>query len=121
MYVFRLRYSAPQWCGPSWLFPGTPPFGVIWALGCAQASLPVRRRQRAGCILPCLKVWLTAAVAHGLYDFLIMGLGGGVIFYVYFIGIIAAGVFYRRDRGTDGPVDFRHRRFCGTDQPQERF
>ena len=85
--------------------PGHATFGVIMGAGYAQAKCLSAAGNAPAASSRCTKAWLTAAVAHGLYEFLIMGLGGA-IFYMYFIALIVAGVFLARDsEKNDAPVD----------------
>jgi RsiW-degrading membrane proteinase PrsW (M82 family) len=121
MYVFDYGFSTAM-VRAVMAIPGHATFGVIMGAGYAQAKCLSAAGNEPAASSRCTKAWLTAAVAHGLYDFLIMGLGGGVIFYVYFIALIVAGVLIARDREKhDGPVDPFVTDGFVNDQPQERF
>ena len=84
--------------------PGHAMFGVVMGAGYGAAKWleahgnyeqAAARRKRA---------WLTAAVLHGLYDFLLVGFGG--VFYIYFIVMVVLTVgLLRREASEDGPVN----------------
>lgn len=85
--------------------PGHAMFGVVMGAGYGAAKWleahgnfeqAAARRKRA---------WLTAAVLHGFYDFLLVGFGG--IFYLYFIGMVILVVrLLKRSAQEDGPVSW---------------
>lgn len=85
--------------------PGHATFGVVMGVGYARAKCLSAAGNEPAASSMCVKAWLAAAVAHGLYDFLIMGVGGAV-FYVYFAALIALGVtLAKKAEKDDGPVN----------------
>lgn len=83
--------------------PGHAMFGVVMGAGLARAKkLEVRGETRAAESAK-NRAWVTAAVLHGLYDFLLVGFGA--VFYAYFIGLIVYVVsLLRRSAGEDAPI-----------------
>lgn len=83
--------------------PGHAMFGVVMGAGYGAAKWleahgnfeqAAARRKRA---------WLTAAVLHGFYDFLLVAFGG--FFYIYFIAMVILVVrLLRRSAQEDGPI-----------------
>ena len=85
--------------------PGHAMFGVVMGVGVGTAKWmqTMGQRQQAQALLR--KAWLTAAVLHGFYDFLLVGFGW--IFYPYFIGLVIYVVrLLRKSAREDGPLSF---------------
>lgn len=83
--------------------PGHAMFGVVMGAGYGQAKWLFSCGQREQADQARKKAWLTAAVLHGLYDFLLVGFGW--LFYVYFAGLVVYVVrLLRRSARDDGPV-----------------
>jgi len=85
--------------------PGHAMFGVVMGVGVGTAKWmeTLGQRQQAQALLR--RAWLTAAVLHGFYDFLLVGFGW--IFYPYFIGLVIYVVrLLRKSAREDGPLSF---------------
>lgn len=85
--------------------PGHAMFGVVMGVGVGTAKWmeTMGQRQQAQALLR--RAWLTAAVLHGFYDFLLVGFGW--IFYLYFIGLVIYVVrLLRKSAREDGPLSF---------------
>ena len=85
--------------------PGHAMFGVVMGVGVGTAKWmeTMGQRQQAQALLR--KAWLTAAVLHGFYDFLLVGFGW--IFYPYFIGLVIYVVrLLKKSAKNDGPIGF---------------
>ena len=85
--------------------PGHAMFGVVMGVGFGTAKWmeTMGQRQQAQALLR--RAWLTAAVLHGFYDFLLVGFGW--IFYPYFIGLVIYVVrLLRKSAREDGPLSF---------------
>ena len=85
--------------------PGHAMFGVVMGVGVGTAKWmeTMGQRQQAQALLR--RAWLTAAVLHGFYDFLLVGFGW--IFYPYFIGLVIYVVrLLRKSAREDGPLSF---------------
>ena len=85
---------------------------VRWSLGFLHflviAAFTWARIVRDGALLSRVPVewvpWLTAAVLHGFYDFLLVGFGW--IFYPYFIGLVIYVVrLLKKSAREDGPIN----------------
>jgi RsiW-degrading membrane proteinase PrsW (M82 family) len=83
--------------------PGHAMFGVVMGAGCSQAKWMEAHRQFQQAAALRTKSWVTAAILHGLYDFLLMGFGG--VFYVYFVLLVIYVVkLLRKSAREDGPI-----------------
>ena len=85
--------------------PGHAMFGVVMGVGFGTAKWMenLSQRQQARSLLK--RSWLTAAVLHGFYDFLLVGFGW--VFYPYFIGLVIYVVkLLRKSAREDGPLSF---------------
>ena len=85
--------------------PGHAMFGVVMGVGVGTAKWmeTMGQRQQAQALLR--RAWLTAAVLHGFYDFLLVGFGW--IFYPYFIGLVIYVVrLLKKSARNDGPINF---------------
>ena len=83
--------------------PGHAMFGVVMGAALGQAKWLERHGQREQAASLRTRAWLTAAVLHGLYDFLLVGFGW--IFYVYFVLLVIYVVrLLKRSAREDGPV-----------------
>ena len=83
--------------------PGHAMFGVVMGAALGQAKWMERHGQREQSASLRTRAWLTAAVLHGLYDFLLVGFGW--IFYVYFVLLVIYVVrLLKRSAREDGPV-----------------
>lgn len=83
--------------------PGHAMFGVVMGAALGQAKWLERYGQREQAASLRTRAWLTAAVLHGLYDFLLVGFGW--IFYVYFVLLVIYVVrLLKRSAREDGPV-----------------
>ena len=85
--------------------PGHAMFGVVMGVGVGTAKWLETLGQRQQARSTMKRAWLTAAVLHGFYDFLLVGFGW--IFYPYFIGLVIYVVrLLRKSAREDGPLSF---------------
>ena len=85
--------------------PGHAMFGVVMGVGFGTAKWMenLGQKQQARNLLK--RSWLTAAVLHGFYDFLLVGFGW--IFYPYFIGLVIYVVrLLKKSAKEDKPLGF---------------
>lgn len=83
--------------------PGHAMFGVVMGVGMGQAKWLECHGQREQSAARRKRAWITAAVFHGLYDFLLVGFGW--IFYVYFAWLVLHVIrLLRQSAREDGPV-----------------
>lgn len=83
--------------------PGHAMFGVVMGAGLARAKWLENNGQAQQAGAARTRAWITAAILHGLYDFLLVGFG--VIFYVYFIGMVIFVVrLLKRSARNDAPI-----------------
>jgi len=66
--------------------PGHAMFGVVMGAGLARAKRLEALGQDQAAESAKSRAWITAAILHGFYDFLLVGFGA--IFYVYFVGLL---------------------------------
>ena len=85
--------------------PGHAMFGVVMGVGVGTAKWLEVLGQRQQAQSELKKAFLTAAILHGLYDFLLVGFGW--IFYPYFIGLVIYVVrLLKKSAKNDGPIGF---------------
>ena len=85
--------------------PGHAMFGVVMGVGVGTAKWMETMGQRQQAQVLLRRAWLTAAVLHGFYDFLLVGFGW--IFSPYFIGLVIYVVrLLRKSAREDGPLSF---------------
>lgn len=85
--------------------PGHAMFGVVMGVGYGTAKWLEAHGEFQQAASRRRKAWMTAAVLHGLYDFLLMGFGG--VFYVYFIFMVIIVVrLLRKAAREDGPITY---------------
>jgi RsiW-degrading membrane proteinase PrsW (M82 family) len=83
--------------------PGHAMFGVVMGSYCGKAKWMECHHQFEQAASMRKRAWVTAAVLHGLYDFLLVGFGS--LFYVYFVLLVVYVVrLLRRSAREDGPV-----------------
>ena len=83
--------------------PGHAMFGVVMGAGLAKA----KRLEVLGDLTAAesakTRAWITAAILHGLYDFLLVAFGW--VFYLYFAGLVIYVVrLLKRSAREDGPI-----------------
>lgn len=84
--------------------PGHAMFGVVMGVGVGAAKWMECHGQHQGAKATRTRAWVTAAILHGLYDFLLVGFGG--IFYIYFAGLLIYVVrLLRKSARGDSTVD----------------
>lgn len=85
--------------------PGHAMFGVVMGAGVSQAKWLEAHGQHQQAKSLRTRAWLTAAVLHGFYDFILVGFGW--IFYLYFAGlVIYVFKLLRKSARQDGPIGF---------------
>lgn len=83
--------------------PGHAMFGIFMGTGYGRAKFLEARGQREQAAAARKKAYLTAAVLHGLYDFILIAFHG--VFYVYFIILVIFAVrTLRRASRWDQPI-----------------
>lgn len=83
--------------------PGHMLFGVVMGAGVGRAKWLMEGGQVQGASVTRRRAFFSAAVLHGLYDFLLVGFGA--LFYVYFIVLLVWVIaLLRRSARQDGPV-----------------
>lgn len=83
--------------------PGHAMFGVVMGVGIARAKRLEVRGDVQAAEKAKNRAWITAAVLHGLYDFLLVGYGG--VFYIYFVGLVIYVVhLLKRSAAEDAPI-----------------
>ena len=83
--------------------PGHAMFGVVMGAGLAKAKRLEVQGDFTAAESAKNRAWITAAVLHGFYDFLLVGFGA--VFYVYFAGLVIYVIrLLKKSAGEDTPL-----------------
>ena len=83
--------------------PGHAMFGVVMGAGLAKAKRLEVQGEIQAAEAAKNRAWLTAAILHGLYDFLLVAFGA--VFYLYFIGLVIYVVrLLKKSAAEDAPI-----------------
>ena len=83
--------------------PGHAMFGVVMGAGLARAKGLEVQGDFTAAESAKNRAWITAAVLHGFYDFLLVGFGA--VFYVYFAGLVIYVIrLLKKSAGEDTPL-----------------
>ena len=102
MYVLTTGFSTAV-VRAIFSIPGHAMFGVVMGAGLARAKRLEVQGDLAAAESAKNRAWITAAVLHGFYDFLLVGFGA--VFYVYFAGLVIYVIrLLKKAAGEDTPI-----------------